>query len=118
MNVKQCDVVLLPVPFSDQTARKVRPAIVVSNDSINASSEDVILVPLTSVLKDVPYSITITQKSFAEGKLIVPSRARADKLFTAHKSLVKMKIGKIELSVLAEITKTLMRVFGIENFSD
>ena len=108
MNVKQCDVVLLPVPFSDQPARKVRPAIVVSNDGINITSEDVILVPLTSVIKDVPYSLIVTQKSFAEGELITTSRARADKIFTAHKSLIKMKIGKIKSSVLAEIKQEIM----------
>ena len=109
MNVKQCDVVLLPVPFSDQTARKVRPAIVVSNDNINVSSDDVILVPLTSVIKDVPYSVIVTQKSFAEGELIIPSRARADKIFTAHKSIIKMKIGKINSSVLTEIKQEIIK---------
>ena len=109
MNVKQGDVVLLPVPFSDQTARKVRPAIVVSNDSINVTSDDVILVPLTSVIRDVPYSIIVTQKSFAEGELIATSRARADKIFTAHKSLIKIKIGKIKLSALAEIKQEIIK---------
>ena len=109
MNVKQCDVVLLPVPFSDQTALKVHPAIVVSNDNINVTSDDVILIPLTSVIKDVPYSVTVTQKSFAEGELITTSRARADKIFTAHKSLIKMKIGKIKLSILAEIKEEITK---------
>ena len=109
MNVRQCDVVLLPVPFSDQTARKVRPAIVVSNDRINAASDDVILVPLTSVIKDVSYSLIITQKSFAEGELIATSRARADKIFTAHKSLIRMKIGKIKSSMLEEIKQEIIK---------
>ena len=109
MNVRQCDAVLLPVPFSDQTARKVRPAIVVSNDRINAASDDVILVPLTSVIKDVPYSLIITQKSFAEGELITTSRARADKIFTTHKSLIRMKIGKIKSSVLEEIKQEIIK---------
>ena len=79
MNVKQCDVVLLPVP-------------------------------LTSVIKDVQYSLIVTQKSFAEGELITTSRARADKIFTAHKSLIKMKIGKIKSSVLAEIRQKIIKV--------
>ena len=111
MNTRQCDVVLLPVPFSDQTARKVRPAIVVSNDGINAASDDVILIPLTSVIKDVPYSLIITQKSFAEGELIATSRARADKIFTAHKSIIRMKIGRIKPSVLAELKQEIMKAF-------
>ena len=109
MNVNQSDVVLLPVPFSDQTARKVRPAIVVSNDNLNSGSDDVILVPMTSVIKNVPYSVTVTQKNFVEGELIVTSRARADKIFTAHKSLIKMKIGKIKSNILAEIKQEIMK---------
>ena len=87
----------------------MRPAVVVSNDGINAASDDVILVPLTSVIKDVQYSVIVTQKSFAEGELIATSRARADKIFTAHKSLIRMKIGKIKLSVLAEIKQEIMK---------
>lgn len=105
MNVKQRDVVILPVPFSDQTAQKARPAIVVSNDKINANSEDIIFVPLTSVLKDAPYSILITDNNLSEGKLAAPSRARADKIFTAHKSLIKIRIGSIKQNILNEIKK-------------
>jgi mRNA interferase MazF len=73
MNVKQRDVVILPVPFSDQTAQKARPAIVVSNDKINATSEDIILVPLTSVLKDTPYSLLITDNDLSDGRLAAPT---------------------------------------------
>ena len=109
MNVKQCDIVLLPVPFSDQTSCKVRPAVVVSNDTINAKSDDVILVPMTSVLKDVPYSIVLAQESLAEGKLITLSRARADKVFTAHHSLVRMKIGAIKKEVLKAVQQELVK---------
>ena len=109
MNIKQRDVVLLPVPFSDQTSRKVRPAIVVSNDRINVASEDVILVPLTSIIKDVPYSTLITQNHLSEGELIVTSRARVDKIFIAHKSLIKIRIGAVKPSVLAEIKQEISK---------
>ena len=110
MNVKQGDIVLLPVPFSDQTSLKVRPAIIVSNDRINAASEDIILIPLTSVIKDAPYSILIVQNNLSEGELIVTSRARADKIFTAHKSLIKLKIGALKHSILTEIRQEIIKV--------
>lgn len=103
MNVKQRDVVLLPVLFSDQSARKMRPAIVISNDHINTTTDDVMLVPLTSVIKDVPYSIFITDDDLAEGRLAAPSRARADKIFTANKTLIARKIGVIKHPVLSAI---------------
>ncbi len=108
MNAKQGDVVIIPVPFSDQTARKARPAIIVSNNQINAG-EDVILVPLTSVLKDAHYSVLITTDDLSEGMLNAPSRARADKIFTAHKDLVAMKIGAIKKETLAAIKTEIIK---------
>lgn len=109
MSFKQRDLVLLPVPFSDQTAKKVRPAIVVSNDSINLTSDDLMLVPLTSVIKDVPYSVFITQENLSEGRIITVSRARADKLFTAHKSLIKMKIGVVRHDIIEKIKHEIIK---------
>ncbi len=110
MNIKQRDIVLLPVPFSDQTANKVRPAIVVSNDKINTTGDDIILVPITSVLKDnALYSVIITPQNLSEGNLIAVSRARADKVFTAHKSLICMKIGVIRNHVFDEIKKEITK---------
>jgi|SRR3989338_1472992 len=108
MNVNRGDIVLLPVPFSDQSSRKVRPAIVISNDTINRMSEDIILVPLTSVLKEVPYSIIISQENLSEGKLITTSRARMDKVFTAHKSLIRMNIGTLKHDILRKIRQELI----------
>jgi len=89
----------------------VRPAIVVSNNAINSTSEDVIMVPLTSVIKDVPYSVLITEKSLKDGSLVATSRARADKIFTAHKDLIQMKIATIRSDVLAEIKEEMIKAW-------
>jgi hypothetical protein len=45
MNCSRNDVVLLPIPFTDLTSRKVRPAII-----IGRSGADLFLVPISSVL--------------------------------------------------------------------
>lgn len=103
MNVKQRDVVLLPVFFSDQTARKTRPAIVISNERINSISDDIMLIPITSVINDAPYSVFITDTDLSEGRLAAPSRARADKIFTAHKSLIAKKIGVVKHQILTAL---------------
>jgi len=65
--IAQKDLVLLPFPFSDQTGRKVRPAIVISNDEFNNNSEDVLVVAVTSNISKGKYTIPLTNKDLEEG---------------------------------------------------
>ena len=95
MNLNQKDIVLLPFPFSDLKTSKVRPAIVISNNKFNRKSDDVIMIPMTTVLKNVSYSITIKPKELSTGKLLKQSRIRVDKIFNVEKNLAIMKIGTI-----------------------
>ena len=44
-------VVLVPFPFTDQTAAKRRPAVVVSNENYNGTKPDVVVMALTSQLR-------------------------------------------------------------------
>ena len=111
MNLKQKELVLLPYPFSDQEGTKVRPALVISNNSFNKKSEDCIMVPLTSVIKEVPYSVLINQENLSSGKLLKPSRIRVDKIFTIRQSLVRMKIGVINDNTFKEIKAELSKIF-------
>ena len=60
MIINQKEIVLLPFPFSDLEVTRVRPGLVVSNDELNKKSEDCIMVPLTTVIKDEPYSALLS----------------------------------------------------------
>ena len=40
---EQGDIVLIPVPFTDLSSQKRRPVIVVSNDTYNRSSADIVV---------------------------------------------------------------------------
>lgn len=42
------DVVLVPFPFSDQSATKQRPAVVISSDAYHREHADVLLIAITS----------------------------------------------------------------------
>ena len=52
MTCSRNDVVLLPIPFSDLTSRKVRPAIVVGRNGF-----DLFLVPISSVLPNTDFQL-------------------------------------------------------------
>jgi len=50
---KQGDVLLVPFPFTDQTAVKQRPAVVLSGVEYNQRHPDIILAPVTSQIGNV-----------------------------------------------------------------
>ena len=111
MNINQKDLVLLPYPFSNLSERKVRPAVVVSNNNFNKMCYDFIAVPLTSVIKDEPFSILINQSDLSQGKLIKSSRIRLDKIFSVEKKLVQMKIGSVSDNFFDKLKSELIEVF-------
>jgi mRNA-degrading endonuclease toxin of MazEF toxin-antitoxin module len=47
--MKRGDVVMVDWLFSDRTGSKIRPAIVVQADFLNASVDDTVLIPVTKV---------------------------------------------------------------------
>ena len=105
IKINQKDLILLSYPFSNLKEMKVRPALVISNNIFNNKSEDCILVPLTSVIKNEPYSIIINQENLNEGKLIKTSRIRVDKVFSVQKNLIKMKIGVLNEDIFERVKK-------------
>lgn len=66
------DVVVLPFPFSDLSASKKRPAVVVAT----LSGDDVILCQITSEARVDEYSIILAKGDFEQGSLHVTSTIR------------------------------------------
>lgn len=111
MSILQKEIVLLPYPFTNLRDEKVRPALVVSNNAFNEKSADCIMVPLTSVLKNEPFSVIISQKDMQSGKLIAESRIKADKIFCVEKSLIITKIGMLKDDVFNRVKQEMLKVF-------
>ena len=110
MKIYQKDLILLSYPFSNLENKKVRPALVLSNDFFNKKSDDCILVPLTGVIKDEPYSIIISQNNLEVGKLIKVSRIRVDKIFSIEKNLIYMKIGKLDNKTFEKVKEEFFKL--------
>jgi mRNA interferase MazF len=85
MSCSRNDVVLLPIPFTDLTSRKVRPAIV-----IGRHGADLFLVPISSVLANTDILLADWQ---AAG-LNVPSGVKAQ-LATVEERLVVKVLGQL-----------------------
>ena len=60
--MNQRDLLLVPFPFSDQSGKKVRPVVVVSNDNFNEHSEDLIVLGITSNITNDKYTLLLNNK--------------------------------------------------------
>ncbi len=70
MNCSRNDVVLLPIPFTDLTSRKVRPAVV-----IGRNGADLFLVPISSVLANTEFPLKEWRAALALRKHLIKIKA-------------------------------------------
>ncbi|NJM77115.1 MAG: type II toxin-antitoxin system PemK/MazF family toxin [Acaryochloridaceae cyanobacterium RU_4_10] len=96
MKVNQRDIVLINFPFSDLSGAKVRPALVISNQTYNVKNLDTVVLALTSNLSASDYKIFVSNQDLESGQLPVKSAIRADKPF----SVLQSKILKVQAKIL------------------
>ena len=103
---EQGDIVLVPIPFTDLSAQKRRPVIIISNDEYNRRNRDIVVVAMTSNPAGGSYSFTITSSEMEQGRLNRPGQVRVDKIYTLSQSIVVKTFGRVN-------TATLNRIRGI-----
>ena len=106
----QGDIVLIPVPFTDLSSTRRRPVIVISNDGYHATTEDMVVVAMTSNPNVTPYSFVLTNADLLAGSLNRPGTVRSDKIYTLSQKLVVKTFGRVRETVLDEISKRLGEV--------
>jgi mRNA interferase MazF len=100
------DIVVVPFPFSDLSASKKRPALVLAD----LKGNDIILCQITSRdIKD-QYSIFISDNDFETGQLPVSSNIRPNRIFTADKNIIIKKTAKLKG---VAIEKTIQKIIWI-----
>ncbi len=122
MNYQRGEIVLVPFPFTDLSRQKARPAIVVSPDSFNRRSPDVILAAISSQVPETPdeFELVIEQgyPDFGGTGLRVASVIKSSKLVTLKKSLIYTKLGKLTDLVMQELDSRLIQAVGVKNYPD
>ncbi|MBI4141384.1 type II toxin-antitoxin system PemK/MazF family toxin [Candidatus Woesearchaeota archaeon] len=109
--VKQREIVLVPFPFSDQTGQKVRPALVLSNDVFNQTSDDVILCGLTTTIKQSKYTIIITPDDIEEGVLYEKSAIKVESILKIDKTLIIKSFARLNKETFSHVISTLSEIF-------
>ncbi len=97
-------VVLLPFPFSDLSASKLRPALLLAD----AGRGDWILCQITSKAYADAKAVTINETDFVQGGLQRISYARAAKLFTANESLFQACAGVLTAQRHAQVVEVIV----------
>ena len=100
------DIVVVPFPFSDLSASKRRPALVIARGEYG----DIILCQITSRKKGTE-AIEINEKDFNEGSLKITSYVRPRKLFTSDTALILYRIAKIKKDKIKEAEDLFCRIF-------
>ena len=84
-------VALVPLPFSDLSGAKARPVVVLAD----AGRGDFLLCQVTSNRYSDALAFELTARDFEEGTLRRVSYVRPGKLFTAHESLLRPRLGTL-----------------------
>jgi mRNA interferase MazF len=101
-------VVLTDFPFTDLSASKRRPALVVSTD--NDRRNDVVVAYITSVPRIEPDAVPIIPTP--TNGLKVPSLVRFDKLATVDKAIIAGRLGDADPGWLFRHRAVFFGVFG------
>ncbi|MEI6389432.1 MAG: type II toxin-antitoxin system PemK/MazF family toxin [Spirochaetota bacterium] len=95
------DIVVIPFPFSDLSATKRRPALVLAI----LGKEDVLLCQITSRNRLDSTAIELRVQDFSSGGLSVSSFVRCGKLFAASTRIIEKRVGVLHPAALAAIAE-------------
>lgn len=104
-------VVLVPFPFSDQTASKRRPAVVVSNRAYNAAKPDVLVMAITSQLRSAPSLGEVWIAEWQLAGLLKPSAIKPV-FATIEQRLVIRQLGTLSATDQRALRQAITETIG------
>ena len=111
MTFDALDVVVVPFPFTDRSAAKRRPALIVSSARFNQAHGQAILAMITSAAGDWPSDVAL--RDWREAELKVPCKVRF-KLFTLDHALIVRRIGALSKQDGAAVRDALSRFLAVD----
>jgi mRNA interferase MazF len=105
------DVVLVPFPFTNQSASKRRPAVVVSNRAYNLAKPDIVLMAITSQLRPSPGIGEAWIAHWQAAGLLKPSAVKPV-FVTLEQSLVIRRLGVLLDADQAAVRRAIDQIVG------
>ncbi|MFA6065287.1 MAG: type II toxin-antitoxin system PemK/MazF family toxin [archaeon] len=100
------DIVVLPFPFTDLSATKKRPALIIAT----LEGDDLIVCQITGQVVHDSYVIPLNDSDIMGGKLDGASYIRANKIFTADKSIIFYKVGALSSFQMSRVVERIIRI--------
>jgi len=107
------DVLLVPFPYTNQTTTKKRPAVVISSKSYNQIRPDIILLAITSKVKQEPIFGDVSIVQWKESGLPLASVIKPV-ISTFEKNLVIKKLGRLHTDDLRSLQVMLGKIIDFE----
>jgi mRNA interferase MazF len=110
MKFQKGDIVVIPVPFTDNRTTKKRPAVVISNADVHASG-DVVVVQITSHLRNdaLSFPLNINDTTVALPKTSV---VRIHKIFVLESCLIEKKVSELKPTVYARLVEEIHKIIS------
>jgi mRNA interferase MazF len=105
------DVVLVEFAFSDESATKVRPALVISTALYHRAREEVIVAAITSNTRRRPVGDHIVVE-WQQAGLLFPSSVTGI-IRTIKRSMIRRRLGSLAATDLEAFERVLRRSLGI-----
>jgi len=100
------DIVITPFPFTDLSGNKRRPALVLTD----LRGEDMILCQITSQPTEDIFALPIKLEDFVLGSLPKGSFIRPSRIFTAEKTIILRRAGKITPELMNKVIDVIIYI--------
>ena len=107
------DVVVVDWPFSDRTGSKMRPAVVVQADFLNALIDDTVLIAITRRSRSATTEVVLDPAVETASGLSHPSIASCNNFLTTDQVLIPHTLGKLTNAAMRRIDHCLKAALGI-----
>lgn len=105
------DIVLVPFPFTDQTAAKKRPGVVISSDAYQRERPDLIIMAVTSQIKSTQTLGEVFVKDWQGAGLLKPSVIKPV-IATIEMPLVIKTLGRLKDDDQAALRSAISKILG------
>ena len=105
------DVVLVPFPFTSQSASKKRPAVIVSTHAYNSEKPDVVVMAVTSQLRSASDLGEIRVEKWQEAGLLKPSAIKPV-FATLEQSLIIRRLGTLTSDDHKSVRQAISQILG------